>query len=72
MMTARTIVKAMAGGAVLHKHCNSGSKPTFWLDDKKGRCVSVPYAVGKEVAASPLVKPCEPGLFEGYPQSYVI
>jgi hypothetical protein len=69
-MTAKAAVKAMAGGAVLHKQCNSGGKTTFWLDDKKGRCVNVPYAVGKEVSESPLVTPCEPGLFRGYAQSW--
>jgi hypothetical protein len=32
----------------------------------------VPYAVGKELSESPLVTACEPGLFEGYAQSWVI
>jgi len=71
-MTAKTAAKAMAGDAVLLKECNSGGKPAFWLNDAKGRCVRVPYAVGKELSESPLVTACEPGLFEGYAQSWVI
>jgi hypothetical protein len=71
-MTAKTAAKAMSGAAVLLKECISGGKPTFWLNDAKGRCVRVPYAVGKELSESPLVAACEPGLFEGYAQSWVI
>jgi hypothetical protein len=71
MLTASAIIKAMVGGAVLHKQYNGG-KAAYWLDDSKGRCISVPYREGKQVSASPLVRPCEPGLFDGYPQSYKI
>jgi hypothetical protein len=70
-MTAKAVIKAMSHGSVLHKQY-IGSKPAYWLDDKKGRCVSVPAQEGKQVEQSGLVEPCSPGLFDGFPQSHVI
>jgi len=70
-MTVKTTIKAMAGGDYMQTTYSNG-KPHFWLDDRKGRCVRLPYAVGKEVSESPLIEPCDPGLFDGFPQSYRI
>ena len=71
-MTAKTIVKAMAGDpekAGLHTQYIEG-KAAYWFDDGRGSCV--PHREGKQVAESPLVEPCEPGLFSGFPQSHKI
>jgi hypothetical protein len=70
-LTAKAIIKAMAKYPVMHKQ-HGDNWPTYWLDDKQGRCVSVPTKEGQQVEQSGLVEPCSPGLFEGFPQSFVI
>ena len=69
-MSANTIVKKMVGG-FLFKECNGG-RPAYYVRDAKGNCLRVSYKDAQQVIALPQVEPCEPGLFEGYPQSWVI
>ena len=71
MMGTQSILKAMAGRAVLHvRHDENGIG--YSLSDSGLRAyVAVSPKDGKQVAASPLVKPREPGLLDGHAQSYV-
>ena len=70
-MTKSIAENGMADGATLLKQCKSEQRPVFYLDYGKGRCIRLPYAVGRELSESPLVTPCEPGLFDGHAQSWV-
>jgi hypothetical protein len=45
----------------------------YWIFDPKKRShIAVPVREGKHLEDSSLVEPCDPGLFEGHPQSFVI
>ena len=70
-MTTRIAVEGMADGATLLKQCKSEQRPLLYLDYGKGRCIRLPYALGKELSESPLLTPCEPGLFDGHAQSWL-
>jgi hypothetical protein len=71
-LTANPVIKAMAGGSVLQKQYVRG-EPQYWIFDPKKRThIAVPVREGKQLEDSSLVEPCDPGLFEGYPQSFVI
>jgi len=61
-MTKSIAENGTADGATLLKQCKSEQRPVFYLDYGKGRCIRLPYAVGKELSESPLVTPREPGL----------
>jgi hypothetical protein len=71
MMTANAVIKAMAGGAILHKQYIEG-KAAYWLDDGRGRCIKVPWKEGKQVSESSMVEVCEPGLLDNCAQSYIV
>ena len=61
-MNAESILKAMAGGAILHVQYLDG-EPVYWLtESNKLASVTIPGMEGKKVATSPLVAPCAPGL----------
>jgi hypothetical protein len=69
-MQADAILRAMAGGAVLHVAFVEGER-VYWLTESNGLAsVPIPGMEGKHVSESPLVESCEPGLFDGYAQSF--
>jgi hypothetical protein len=65
MMTAKSITKAMASGAVLHKQFIEG-KAAYWLDYGKGRCIKVPLKEGKQVSESAVRARTDSGLPPSY------
>jgi hypothetical protein len=69
-MQADAILRAMEGGAVLHKQFVEGVA-AYHLSDSQGLAhVPIAETEARKVAASSLVTPCEPGLFDGDAQSY--
>ena len=72
MLTANAVIKAMVGGSILHKQYVKGEAHYWIFDPKKRSHIAVPVREGKRLEDSSLVEPCDPGLFEGYPQSFVI
>jgi hypothetical protein len=71
-LTANAVIKAMAGGSVLLKEY-VGGETRYWVSNPKKRThIAVSVREGKQLEGSPLVEPCDPGLFDGYPQSFVI
>jgi hypothetical protein len=71
-LTANTVIKAMVGGSALLKEYVKGEVRYWIFDPKKRSHIAVPAREGKQLEDSSLVEPCDPGLFEGYPQSFVI
>jgi hypothetical protein len=71
VMQADTIIAAVRGGAILHKQFVEG-EIAYWLSESNGLAqVAVPVTEAKLVAASSMVKSCEP-LLDNCAQSYVI